>query len=117
MPRLQSADLITLVLDIDDGGLWAQVAWPDLEPALAAGLISGGSGEVRLRAAASIADGRQIDLGDVAAGLDRRALTLLLAAIAHAAGSHHHQDVAYDVDGLPRPGSPLPRLVDWPVRE
>src|SRR4051812_45850097 len=37
------------------------------------------------------AGGHPIDLGDLAAGLDRRALTLVLAAIAHAAGSHEHQ--------------------------
>src|SRR4051794_23389024 len=88
LPQLVSADLITLAPDIDGDGLCAQIAWPDLEPALSAGLIFGSSGEVRvLRAAASIAEGSPVDLGDLAAGLDRRALTLLLAAMAHAAGS------------------------------
>jgi hypothetical protein len=69
-----------------------------------------------LRAAASIADGHPVDLGDLAAGLDRRALTLLLAAIAHAAGSHEHRDLIYGSDGVPRPGDRLPPLIAWPVR-
>jgi hypothetical protein len=87
LPQLQSADLITLAPDIDGDGLRTQIVWPDVERALSVGLIFGSSGEVRvLRAAASIAEGHPVDLGDLAAGLNRRALTLLLAAIAHAAG-------------------------------
>ncbi|MFL6116989.1 MAG: hypothetical protein ACJ786_37400 [Catenulispora sp.] len=118
LPQLQSADLITVAPEVDGEGRWAQIAWPDLEPALSTGLIVGSSGEVRvLRAAASIADGRPIDLGDLAAGLDRRALTLLLAAIAHAAGSHDHRRLTYDGDGIARPGDRLPPLVAWPLRE
>lgn len=116
LPQLQCADLITLAADVDDGP-WAQVTWAELERALAAGLVFGSSGEVRvLRAAASIAEGQPVDLGDLASGLDRRALTLLLAAIAHAAGSHDHRDLTYDTDGIPHPGGPLPPLVSWPVR-
>src|SRR4051794_31431643 len=107
-----------LAPEVDGEGRWAQIAWPDLEPALSTGLIVGSSGEVRvLRAAASIADGRPIDLGDLAAGLDRRALTLLLAAIAHAAGSHAPRRLTYDRDGIARPGDRLPPLVAWPLRE
>jgi hypothetical protein len=118
LPQLQSADLITLTPEVDGEGRWAQIAWPDLEPALSTGLIVGSGGEMRvLRAAASIADGQPIDLGDLAAGLDRRALTLLLAAIAHAAGSHDHRRLTYDGDGIARPGDQLPALVAWPVRE
>src|SRR3954447_22771220 len=48
LPQLASADLITLAPDIDGDGLCAQIAWPDLEPALSAGLIFGSSGEVRI---------------------------------------------------------------------
>jgi hypothetical protein len=54
-----------------------------------------------------------VDLGDLAAGLDRRALTLVLAAIAHAAGSHEHR-IDRDRDGVPHPGGRLPPLVPWP---
>lgn len=41
LPQLQSAGLITLAGDVDGGGLWAQIAWPDLDPALRTGAISG----------------------------------------------------------------------------
>ena len=76
LPQLQSADLITLAPDLDGDGLWAQIVWPDVERALSTGLILGSSGEVRvLRAAASNAEGHPVDLGDLAAGLNRRALT------------------------------------------
>lgn len=78
LSQLQSADLITVVPEPSGDGLWAQIAWPNLEPALATGLIAGSGGEVRmLRAAASIADGHPVDLGDLAGALDRRPLTLL----------------------------------------
>jgi CO dehydrogenase/acetyl-CoA synthase delta subunit len=118
LSQLRSADLITLAPDIDDEGLWAQIAWTDLEPALSAGRIVGSDDDVQLlRAAASIADGQRIDLGDVAAGLDRHRLKLLLAAIAHAAGSHDHRRLTYDDDGIVRSGELLPPLVAWPVRD
>src|SRR4051794_37021980 len=68
LPQLQSADLITLAPDVDSDRLWAQIGWPDLQLALSAGLLFGSSGEVRvLRAAASIAEGLPVDLGDLAA--------------------------------------------------
>jgi hypothetical protein len=115
--QLQSAGLITLVPDLEGEGLWAQISWPDLEPALATGLIVGSSGEVRvLRAAASIADGVLVDLGDLAGSLNRRALALLLAAIAHAAGSHDHHETIYGPDGVAYLGGVLPALVPWPLR-
>ncbi len=62
-----------------------------------------------LRTAASIADGQHIDLGDVAANIDRRALTLVLAAIAHAGGSHGDRDITHDADGVPGPEGRCPR--------
>ncbi len=118
LPQLQSADLITLVPDIDSDGRWAQIAWPDLERALVAGRIVGSSGEVRmLCAAASIAEGHPVNLGDLAAGLNRTSLTLLLAAVAHAAGSHDHRETTYDVDGAPHAGSQLPPLAPWPAMD
>jgi hypothetical protein len=85
---------------------------------MAAGCLLGSSGELRvLHAAASIAEGRRVDLGDLAAGRDRRALALVLAAIAHAAGSHEHRLIARDAAGIPYAGDRLPPLVAWPVRE
>lgn len=95
-----------------------QIRWPDIEGALSAGLIVGSSGQPRvLSAAVSIANGHPVDLGDLAARLDRRALPLVLAAIAHAAGSHDHRASAYDPDGIPHLGDRLPPLVAWPLRD
>ena len=102
LPQLQGAGLICLLGDVDGDGLWAQVAWSDLDGALRAGRIGGSSSQLRLlRAAASLAEGHPVDLGDLAAGLDRDGLALLLAAVAHAGGSH---------------GGELPPLAAWPLR-
>jgi hypothetical protein len=101
LPQLQGAGLICLLGDVDGDGLWAQVAWSDLDAALRAGRIGGSSSQLRLlRAAASLAEGQPVDLGDLAAGLDRDGLALLLAAVAHAGGSH---------------GDDLPPLAPWPA--
>ena len=123
LAQLAAADLITFETDDDDtapptgqvpGIAWAAITWTELEPALAAGRIEGSSGQLRiLRAAASIADGRPVDLGDTASGLDRRHLQLLLAATSHAGGSHEHRDI--DINGFP--GDSLPPLVPWPARD
>ena len=103
LPQLRGAGLICLLGDVDGEGLWAQVAWPDVDAALRAGTIGGSSSQLRLlRAAASLADGQPVDLGDLAAGLDRDGLTLVLAAVAHAGGSH---------------GDDLPPLAAWPARD
>jgi hypothetical protein len=120
LPRLQSAGLITIALDGDaaDGGPWAAVQWGDLDHALRAGVVTGSPGQLRLlRAAASLADGQPIDLADLTAGVDRPELTLLLAALAHAAGSHEHRDVVRDEDGAPHAGPPLGPVVPWPLRD
>ncbi|CCG04788.1 hypothetical protein [Blastococcus saxobsidens] len=115
LPQLHHAGLITLDGNVDGDGLWAHIAWPGLDGAVGIGTITGSSSQRRvLQAAASIADGHPIDLGDLAAGLDRRALTLVLAAIAHAAGSHEHHHITRDLDGAPHPGGRLPPLVPWP---
>jgi hypothetical protein len=103
LPQLRGAGLICLLGDVDGEGLWAQVAWPDVDAALRAGTIGGSSSQLRLlRAAASLADGQPVDLGDLAAGLDRDGLALVLAAVAHAGGSH---------------GDDLPPLAAWPARD
>jgi hypothetical protein len=115
LPQLQRIGLITLDGNVDGEGLWAHIAWPDLDGALRIGTITGSSSERwLLQAAASIADGHPLDLGDLAAGLDRHALTLVLAAIAHAAGSHEDHHTPRDPDGDPHPDDRLPPLVPWP---
>jgi hypothetical protein len=120
VPQLQAAGLITIALDGDAAGdgPWAAVQWGDLDRALRAGVISGGPGQRRLlRAAAGLADGQPVDLADLTAGLDRGELTLLLAAVSHAAGSHEHREVVRDADGVPDAGAALGPVVRWPQRE
>ncbi|MGY2080477.1 hypothetical protein [Modestobacter sp. SYSU DS0657] len=115
LPRLQTADLITIALDgALDGGPWAAVLWPELDGALRTGAITGtGSQRRLLRAAASLADGQSVDLADLTAGLDRDAVRLLLAALSHAAGSHEHRAVHRDADGVPHDGELLGPVVPW----
>ena len=119
LPQLQGAGLIAIALDGDaDGGPWAAVQWAELDGALRTGAISGSGGQLRLlRAAAGLADGQPVDLADLTAGVDRPELTLLLAALAHAAGSHEHADVVRPFDGAPDARLPLGPVVAWPVRE
>ena len=110
LPQLQAAGLVAIALDGDaaDGGPWAAVHWGELERALRSGTISGSSGQERLlRAAAGLADGQPVDLADLTAGIDRAELGLLLAAVAHAAGSHEHREPG---------GALLGSVVPWPVR-
>ncbi|WP_324276317.1 hypothetical protein [Blastococcus brunescens] len=96
LPQLQHAGLITVDGKVDGEGLWAHIYWPDLDGALRIGTIIGRSSDHQvLRAAASIADGHPVDLGELAAGLDRHGLTLVLAAISHAAGSHEPRSITH----------------------
>jgi hypothetical protein len=119
LPELQAAGLVAIALDADaDGGPWAAVQWPEVDGALRRGTLSGSGGQLSLlRAAAGLADGQPVDLADLTAGLDRSELTLLLAALSHAAGSHEHRDVRREDDGVPRVGRPLGPLVAWPLAE
>ena len=123
LPALAAADLIHVETDDDDTApptghvpdiAWAAITWTDLEAALADGRIEGSSDQLRiLRAAASIADGQPVDLGDIATGLDRRHLQLLLAALSHAGGSHEHGNI----DAVGHRGDSPPPLVRWPARD
>ena len=118
LPRLQAAGLVAIALDDADGGPWAAVQWGELDRALRAGVITGSGGQLRLlRAAASLADGQPVDLADLTAGVDRAELTLLLAALAHAAGSHEHHDVVRDESGVHHDGRPSGPVVPWPLRD
>ncbi len=86
----------------------------DVDELLAeAGAWSGG--EQRLvRIAASLLGGPPVDLAEEVPGLDRPHQVLVLAAIAHAAGSHEGSEFLYDDSGrfagVHRPGS----LYPWP---
>jgi hypothetical protein len=118
LPRLQAAGLIAIALDADaDGAPWAAVQWADVDAALRSGAIRAEGGQLQLlRAAAGLADGQPVDLADLTAGVDRRELCLLLAAISHAAGSHEHADVLHADGGAPDARLLLGPVVPWPVR-
>jgi hypothetical protein len=64
------------------------------------GGMSGGEQRL-LRIAASIGsdDAAPVRLGEVLGGLDRPTLRLVLAAVAHAGGSHQHSSLVIDRDG------------------
>ena len=93
-------------------GTFASIDWPWIKPtnhgywidfpAIAEHLDPLSAGEQRLlRIAASIGsdDAPPVPLGEVLTGLDRRTLHLVLAAIAHAGGSHQHCDIVIEDDG------------------
>lgn len=90
-------------------------AWIDFEAIPEeAGLLSGGERRFLLLAA-SLAENVPVVLGDVVSGLDRENLDLVLAAIAHAGGSHQHSDVRFNGDGTMSLGKGyLDSLHPWP---
>lgn len=84
------------------------------------GALSGGERRV-LAVVAHLAGGWDVvsglaplDLGDVASGVDRAHLALILAAIAHAGGSHEHAGLRFDDEGRPTGLVRLPSLYPWP---
>jgi hypothetical protein len=93
-----------------------ELTWLDVEQITehSTGALSGG--ERRLLAViASLAGGPPADLSEVA-GLDRHLLDLVLAAIAHASGSHQHADIRTAPDGRHTfARHPLPTLHPWPT--
>lgn len=75
--------------------------------------LSGGESRY-LRLVASIAAVKvSVDLGEVLPGLDRQLLDLVLAAIAHAAGSHEHSGFITNEAGTHYMDE-LPSLHPWP---
>lgn len=78
------------------------------------GVLSGGERRFLLLAA-SLAEDVPIVLRDVVPGLDRENLDLVLAAVAHAGGSHEHSDVRFNEDGSMTLGKGyLDSLHPWP---
>lgn len=108
----------------DDAGWW----WLDFE-ALSAALEQGthhSGGERRVLAIVASLGGHSpggFALGDALPGLDRTHLGLVLAAVAHAGGSHEHRDLSAfhaaaaagaPIDREMMRGELLPALVAWP---
>lgn len=75
--------------------------------------LSGGERRV-LDVVAALLEETPVAITDVVAGLDRANLHLVLAALAHAGGSHEHADVVVGADGIPRLTRPGP-LIAWPT--
>ena len=76
--------------------------------------LSGGEQRI-LRIVASLAGGQPVNLYADLPGLDRDLMGLVLAAMAHANGSHEHADIRLDHDrGVAVLGGRLPSLHPWP---
>ena len=88
--------------------------WIDVDGLRAqSGALSGGERRV-LDVVAALLDETPIAITDVVTGLDRVNLRLVLAALAHAGGSHEDADVVVGPDGIARLTRPGP-LVAWPT--
>lgn len=92
-------------------GYWLDVDQLTVETTAA---LSGGERRV-LALAASLAGGAPIDLSDAVSGLDRETLDLVLAAIAHAGGSHEHRVMGTRTFRNTQTGEPVER--EWPSDE
>jgi hypothetical protein len=88
--------------------------WVDAEVLVeASGAWSGGEKRI-IRIAASLLGGDPVALHEDVAGLDRYWLSCVLAAVAHAGGSHEQSDMAFDEHGAPAGFDRLPTLFPWP---
>jgi len=97
MPRMVAVDVDALVYE---AGAW-----------------SGSERRVVAIAASLLSTEHPVTLEDAVTGLDRQNLTLVLAAIAHANGSHQHSDMIYSEDGRPVGFERLSSLYPWPGEE
>ena len=92
---------------VDRGSVWLDA--DQIHPHI--GVLSSGERRV-LGLVEALATGRPVDrLGDQLISLDRYTLQLVLAALAHAAGSHAHAVFASDGSGWVK----LPPLIEWPA--
>ena len=90
--------------------------WLDGEPLIhGTGALSGGERRLLALAGALVSGLAITDLAGLIAGLDRTNQHLVLAALAHAGGSHEHAD--YCLDGGRVVLRQLGSLVDWPPAE
>jgi hypothetical protein len=108
------------------GGRFASTGWPWVKACdragwywldgdaiwMGAGVLSGGERRFLSAVGALVGGQPPADLGGVLAGLDRQNLKLILAAFAHAAGSHDEYVMTVE-DGEPRLDRVGP-VIDWP---
>lgn len=80
----------------------AQGWWIDfaMVPIQAGGMSGGERRFLRIAASLGSDEAPQVVLGDVLPGLDRAKVDLVLAAMAHAAGTHQGSEIVYE-DGKP----------------
>lgn len=121
LPTEAGAELLIRQGRVYDGAPWIEnygdVAAIDTDKLLyESGAWSGGEQRI-VRLAASLLGGPAVDLSDNIPGLDRRNLALVLAALAHAGGSHQDSGVRYDADGEPIGFEPLTTLYPWPAEK
>ncbi|MEH0110761.1 hypothetical protein V6N00_13705 [Tersicoccus sp. MR15.9] len=106
-------------------GVYASAPWivptgdsrAALDPdALLDGSGAWSGGERRLVAiVVSLLGAEPVNLAEALPGLDREHLDLLLAALAHAAGSHEHSGLVTDETGRPTGFTRLDTLYPWPA--
>lgn len=113
--------LIRQGVAVYDGAPWIKPsndrAWIDVDLLLhESGVWSGGEQRV-VRIACSMLGGPPVDLSEELPGLDRRATELVLAAVAHAAGSHEDSEVVVDDEGRPTGFRRLSSAYPWPGGE
>ena len=94
------------------GSRWPYVDFEAIEENLEG--LSGGERRFMLLVASLGDGGALVNFGDIIPGLDRDVLDLVLAAIAHAGGSHEHSGFEFTEDGTPTSIVRLARLYDWP---
>lgn len=99
--------------DEDDDGR----AFLDVEAMLEGTRGYSGSERRIIQIVASLySEAHPVALEDVVSGLDRENMVLVLAALAHANGSHAHSSVVLDDDGAPVRFERLASLYPWPKR-
>ncbi len=97
------------VITKPDGRMWVDVdVLCD-----ASGALSGGERRI-VAMVVALLDERPVDVVDVVTGLDREHLHLVLASLAHAAGSHEHAALTLSPDGVAHLTRPGP-VVAWPT--
>lgn len=77
------------------------------------GALSGGERRLLAVVASLLDERREVALAEVLPGLDRGILELVLAAVAHAAGSHEQSSTLLEA-GVPVGFGKLPMAYEWP---
>ncbi len=120
-PTEAGVELLIRAGQIYDGAPWVIAdgdrAWIDVDRLIEhTGGLSGGERRLVDVAASLLSPERPVDLNDAIPGMDRAGVDLVLAAIAHASGSHEHSGFTFQ-DGQPAGIVRLSSLHEWPTRD